>query len=246
MDICNYGGEALRLMEIQHRKQTPYDLVLMDWSMPGMNGRETSAEIRKLYKDECTIAAMTAYSWDDIREEAESVGVENFIGKPLFTSNIIENLERIAFRSGMAIFKEKEKAKLAGRRILLAEDVELNAEILMDLLEMENIKADHAENGKAAVEMFEQSTSGIYSAILMDVRMPVMDGLEATKAIRALDREDAKRIPIIALTANAFDEDVQLSLQAGMNAHISKPVEIEVLVRILGELIYESEQSISV
>ena len=245
-DSCTSGQEALNKMEVRHARKQPYNLVLMDWNMPGMNGRETSYELLKLYKDETTVVAMTAYSWDDIREEARSVGVENFIGKPLLTSNIIENLERIACRSNMAIFKEKERAKLAGRRILLAEDVELNAEILMDLLEMENIKADHAENGKAAVEKFEQSTSGIYSAILMDVRMPLMDGLEATKAIRAMDREDAKRIPIIALTANAFDEDVQLSLQAGMNAHISKPVEIEVLVRILGELIYESEQSITV
>jgi len=245
-DSCTGGQEALRRMELQHAKHKPYNLVLMDWNMPGMNGRETSYELLKLYKDETTVVAMTAYSWDDIREEARSVGVENFIGKPLFTSNIIEEMERIARKSNMAIFKEKKKARLTGRRILLAEDVELNAEILMDLLEMENIKADHAENGKAAVEMFKQSTSGIYSAILMDVRMPLMDGLEATKAIRAMDREDAKRIPIIALTANAFDEDVQLSLQVGMNAHISKPVEIEVLVRILGELIYESEQSITV
>ena len=146
----------------------------------------------------------------------------------------------------MDIFKEKKKAKLAGRRLLLAEDMELNAEILMDILDMENIKADHAENGKIAVELFEKSTAGIYSAILMDVRMPEMDGLEATKAIRALDREDAKRIPIIALTANAFDEDVQRSMQAGMNAHLSKPVEAEQLLRILGELVYEAEEKLTI
>ena len=104
---------------------------------------------------------------------------------------------------------------------------------------------DRAENGKVAVELFEKSTEGIYSAILMDVRMPEMDGLEAAKAIRTLDREDAKRIPIIALTANSFDEDVQLSLQAGMNAHLSKPVEAETLIKILGELIYESEEKMT-
>ena len=142
----------------------------------------------------------------------------------------------------MPIFKEKKKAKLAGRRILLAEDVDINAEILVDSLEIEDIKVDHAENGKMALEMFEKSTAGIYAAILMDVRMPVMDGLEATAAIRALDREDAKKIPIIALTANAFDEDVQRSLQAGMNSHLSKPIEAETLIKVLGELIYEAEQ----
>ena len=114
----------------------------------------------------------------------------------------------------MALFKEKKKARLEGRRILLAEDMELNAEIMIDMLEIENIKVDHAENGKAAVELFEKSTPGIYSAILMDARMPLMDGLEAAKNIRSMEREDAKRIPIIALTANSFDEDVQLSMQA--------------------------------
>ena len=144
----------------------------------------------------------------------------------------------------MNLFKDKKKARLTGRRILLAEDVEINAEIMMDMLEMENIKVDHAENGQVAVDLFENSTEGIYSAILMDVRMPIMDGLEAAKVIRSMDRPDAKRIPIIALTANSFDEDVQLSLQAGMNAHLSKPVESDTLIRTLGELIYEAEQSL--
>ena len=113
----------------------------------------------------------------------------------------------------------------------------------MDTLEMENVKADHAENGRIALELFEKSAPGTYAAILMDIRMPEMDGLEATAAIRALDREDARRIPIIAMTANAFEEDVQRSLQAGMNAHLNKPVESEQLIRVLGELIYEAEKT---
>ena len=240
-DFCTSGQEALRKMEVQHVKHKPYNIVLMDWNMPGMSGSETSAEIHKLYENESTVIALTAYSWDDIREEARRVGVESFLSKPLFASNVIENIERIANRSSMPILKDKQRAKLTGRRILIAEDVEINAEILKDALEIENIKSDHAENGKVAVELFENSTAGIYSAILMDVRMPLMDGLEATKAIRAMDREDAKKIPIIALTANTFDDDVKASLQAGMNAHLSKPVDADQLVRILGELIYEAE-----
>ena len=240
-DTCTSGQEALRKIEVQHARKKPYSIILMDWNMPGMNGMETSAEILRQYKHESVIAAMTAYSWEDIREEARSVGVEDFIEKPLFPANITQNLERIACRSNMDIFKGKNKARLEGRRILLAEDVEINAEIMTDMLEMENIKVDHAENGKVAVELFENSTSGIYSAILMDVRMPEMDGLEAARTIRALDREDARRIPIIALTANAFDEDVQLSMQAGMNTHLSKPIETDHLIRILGELIYDAE-----
>jgi CheY-like chemotaxis protein len=187
---------------------------------------------------------MTAYNWDDIREEAERVGVKYLLEKPLFADNITEKLERIVRRSDLAGLKKKNRARLEGRRILLAEDVELNAEIMMDKLEMENIQTDHAANGKIAVELFEKSTAGIYSAILMNVRMPQMDGLEAARTIRAMNREDAKRIPIIALTANTFEEDVQLSLQAGMNAHLNKPVEADLLIQTLGELIYESESSL--
>lgn len=242
-DYCTSGQEALRKMEIQYAKKQPYNIVLMDWVMPGMNGKETAAEIYKLYKKESTVVALTANNWGDNRDEARSVGVENFLAKPLFSNNIIEKLELVARRSKLNIFKEKKRAKLEGRRILLAEDVDINAEILIDSLEIENIKVDHASNGKIAVEMFEKSTAGIYAAILMDSRMPQMDGLEATKIIRAMDREDAKRIPIIALTANAFDEDVQRSIQAGMNAHLSKPVETDNLLRVLGELIYEAELS---
>ncbi len=244
VDTCTSGQEALDKMEIQHARKQPYTIVLMDWNMPGMNGPETSKEIYKLYGRESMVVAMTAYSWDDIREEAEQVGVENYLEKPLIVANITHSLEQIAHQSNMQIFKEKHKARLNGRRILLAEDMEINAELLTDMLEMENVKVDHALNGKIAVKLFENSTAGIYSAILMDVRMPEMDGLEAAKAIRDMDREDAKRIPIIALTANTFDEDVKLSLQSGMNAHLSKPVEADNLIRVLGELIYESEQNL--
>ena len=120
--------------------------------------------------------------------------------------------------------------------MLIAEDMEINAEILIDLLEMEGITADLAENGRVAVEMFSQKPEGYYDAVLMDVRMPEMDGLEATRAIRALDRPDAAKIPIIAMSANAFDEDVQRSLQAGMTAHLSKPVEPERLYETLDKL----------
>ena len=241
-DACTSGQEALRMMEVQHTKHRPYNLVLMDWSMPGMNGLETSTEIRKLYDSESTVVVLTAYNWDDIREEARHAGVDNFLPKPLFAANIIEEFERIARRNNMALFKKKDRADLSGRRVLLAEDMEINAEIMIDVLEMEGIAADHAENGRIAVEMFEASAPGTYAAILMDVRMPKMDGLAATAAIRALDRADAKRVPIIALTANAFDEDVQRSLQAGMNAHLTKPVEPNVLYQVLGELIYEAER----
>ena len=240
-DIGMSGEDALRMMEVQHLKQEPYNLVLLDWKMPDMDGVDTAKKIRELYDNETTIIILTAYNWEEIMDKALSFGVDGFISKPLFASNVMAEFEKAANRNNMSLFKEKKQADLAGRRVLVVEDIEMNAEIIMDVLEMEAVESDHAENGKIAVEMFEKSEPGTYSAILMDIRMPVMDGLEATVAIRALDRKDSKKIPIIALTANAFDEDVQRSLQAGMNAHLSKPVEPDHLYQTLGELIYEAE-----
>ena len=241
-DTASGGEEALRMIEVQQAKHEPYNLVLVDWNMPGMNGLEASAEIQKLPGGgNSAVVVMTAYNWDDIQDEAKRVGVNSFLSKPLMASNAIEQIERIARRNNMDLFREKKSAPLAGRHILLAEDMEINAEIMIDMLEIEQITVDYAENGKRAVEMFQNNAPGTYDAILMDVRMPEMDGLEATEAIRATEREDAKRIPIIALTANAFDEDVQRSLQAGMNAPLNKPVDADRLLRTLGELIYEAE-----
>ena len=244
-EFCTSGAEALQKMELQHTAKLPYNLVMTEWNMAGMNGMDISAEIHRLYEKECIVVALTAYSWDDIRKEANSVGVEEHLEKPLSGANIVDEIKRIVHHSDSAIFMANKRARLEGRRILLAEDVQINAEIITDMLEMENIKVDHAENGKVAVELFENSTSGIYSAILMDVRMPQMDGLEAAKTIRSMDREDAKRIPIIALTDATFGEDVQLSMQAGMDTHLNKPVEAENLIRLLGELIYESEEKLT-
>ena len=241
VDVCMNGRDALDMMEVQHAKQDPYNLVLVDWKMPEMDGLEVTRLIRERYSREATVILLTAYNCDDIAEEAVKAGLDAFLAKPLFASNVIGEFERVGRKNNMSLFKEKQRAELVGRRVLLAEDMEINAEILMDILDMEEIAADHAENGRIALEMFEKSAVGDYAAILMDIRMPEMDGLEATAAIRALDRPDAGRIPIIALTANAFDEDVQRSLQAGMNAHLSKPVDPEHLYQTLGELIYEAE-----
>ena len=241
-DVCLSGEEALRMQEVQQTKQEPYNLILMDWKMPGMDGVEASRQIRNHLNGTHAVIILTAYNCDDVREEALEAGVDGFLAKPLFASNVIDEFERIARRNHIDLFKEKKQADLVGRRILLAEDMEVNAEIMMDILDMEGIDCDHAINGKVAYDMFAQSDVGTYDAILMDIRMPVMDGLEAAAAIRALEREDAKRVPIVALTANAFDEDVQHSLQAGMNAHLAKPVESDHLYQTLGELVYEAEK----
>ncbi|MBR6165150.1 MAG: response regulator [Clostridia bacterium] len=242
-DICLSGEEALNMLEVQHAKHSPYNLVLLDWKMPEMDGLEVARQIRKRYDNETTVIILTSFNWDEIMDEALHIGVDSFVAKPLFASNVIDEFERLARKNNMSLFREKKQADLKGTRILLAEDIFINAEIMKQLLVMKEAAIDHAENGKLAVEMFEGSEPGTYDAILMDVRMPEMDGLEATQAIRALDRPDAKSVPIIAMTANAFDEDVQRSLQVGMNAHLSKPVEPDHLYQTLAELIWESRQS---
>ena len=238
-DTCYDGKTALQMLEVQHAKHEPYNLVLLDWKMPEMDGIEVTKEIRKQYDKETTVIILTSFNWEEIMDEAIHVGVDSFLTKPLFASNVIDECERIARKNNMSLFKEKKRAELKGRRVLMAEDVFINAEIMKQIILMREAEIDHAENGRIVLEMFEKSPAGHYDAILMDVRMPVMDGLEAAKSIRALDRPDAKLIPIIALTANAFDEDVQNSLQVGMDAHLSKPVDPERLYQTLEELIWE-------
>ncbi len=240
-DTCYDGRTAIQMLEVQHAKQEPYNLVLLDWKMPEMDGIAVAKEIRQRFDKETTVIILTSFNWDDIMDEALHIGVDSFLAKPLFASNVLDEFERIARKNNMSLYKEKKRAELKGRHILMAEDNEINAEILKEILQMREAEIDHAENGKIVVEMFEKSPVGYYDAILMDVRMPEMDGLEATAAIRALDKADAKTVPIIAMTANAFDEDVQRSLQVGMNAHLSKPVVSERLYQTLEELIWEKD-----
>ncbi len=238
-ETCYDGQTALQMLEVQHAKNDPFSLVLLDWKMPGMDGLELAKEIRKRYDRETTVIILTSFNWDEIMDEALHIGVDSFLSKPLFASNVLGEFERVVRKNGLEILKEKKRADLKGRHILMAEDVMINAEIMKELIQMREAEIDHAENGKIALDMFGKSPVGHYDAILMDVRMPEMDGLEAAAAIRSLKRPDAKTIPIIAMTANAFDEDVQRSLQAGMNSHLSKPVDPEHLYRTLEELIYE-------
>ena len=233
------GEEALEMVRIRHARRNPYNLILVDWKMPGMDGVETTRRIRSMIGNESAIIILTAYKWDDIIEEAVTAGVDSFLAKPLFANNVIDEFRAALRKKGLADVTKKNKADLRGRRILMAEDVQVNAEILMMMLSMKEITVDHATNGREAVEMFQGHPSGYYDAILMDMRMPEMDGLTATTKIRALDRPDSKTIPIIALTANAFDEDVQRSLQAGLNAHLTKPVQPETVFETLESLIPE-------
>ena len=231
------GKDALEKVKLRHARREPYNLIIVDWQMPEMNGVEVTRKIREIIGNETAIIILTAYNWDDVIDEAIAAGVDSFIAKPLFTGSLFEEFKNALRRKNLTITATKKKADLAGKKILLAEDMPVNAEIMMMVLQMREMEAELAENGKIALEMFENSPENYYAAILMDMRMPEMDGLEATQRIRALNRKDAKSIPIIALTANAFDEDVQRSLQAGLNAHLSKPVEPDVLFETLENMI---------
>lgn len=238
-ETVNSGEEALSMVELRHARREPYNLILVDWKMPGMDGVETTRRIRSITGDESAIIILTAYKWDDVLEEAVQAGVDSFLAKPLFANTVIDEFRTALARKGLADTVRKNKADLKGRRILIAEDVQVNAEIMMMMLSMREISVDHASNGREAVDMFKSHPAGYYDAILMDMRMPEMDGLTATRLIRELDRPDAATIPIIALTANAFDEDVQRSLQAGLNAHLTKPVQPDTVFETLESLIPE-------
>lgn len=242
VDICNSGKDAMRKLRVQSVKHDPYNLVLLDRKVRGKDGLEIAKKIRSSYDKETTVIIMTAFNIDDIMEEAVKCGVDSFLLKPTNSADVMSEFERVARKNNLSVVNNSVVVDLKGKRILMAEDVFINAEIMKQLMLKKEAVIDHAENGKIAVEMFEQSEPGHYDAILMDIRMPEMDGLEATKQIRALDRPDAQKVPIVALTANAFDEDVQRSLQAGMNAHLSKPIEPQHLYNTLEELIMEADQ----
>ena len=230
------GAEGLEMVKVRHARREPYSLILVDWRMPDMDGVETTRQIRAAVGTETPVIILTSYNWDEIEEEAKAAGVDTFVAKPLFAGKVMDEF-REAFKKKNAKLIRKT-VDLKGRRILLAEDVAINAEIIMMVLSMREMQVDHAENGRVAVELFEEHEEGYYDAVLMDMRMPEMDGLEATRRIRAMQRQDAKEIPIIALTANAFDEDVQRSMQAGLNAHLSKPVEPAILFETLEGLLH--------
>lgn len=227
------GRTAVDTVEKHHGAHDDYQLVLIDWKMPDMDGLETTRELRKRLGRDVPILIISAYDWSDIEEEALEAGAQGFISKPLFKSNLFQGLSRyVEEEPGTTEQKEEHTWEFAGKRILLAEDNDLNWEIADEILKNAGFELDRAENGKICVEKFEQSEEAFYDLILMDIRMPVMDGYEAAKAIRALDRRDAG-LPIIAMTADAFSEDIQRCLTCGMNAHIAKPIDVKKLIQEL-------------
>jgi len=230
------GQEAVQKVQENFERSRFYDFILVDWKMPDMNGIETTRSIRKIVGPDVTIIIITAYDWEAIEVEARAAGANMMISKPLLKASLVSAFEKAKGRE-----RETERREISfdftGHRVLIAEDNAINAEIAKALLEAKHFTVDQVSNGLKALERFTSNPVGTYDAILMDIRMPLMDGLQATINIRHWDREDARTIPIIAMTANAFDEDIEKSRAAGMNAHLSKPIEPDIMYATLERLI---------
>lgn len=235
-DTCSDGETAVRRFIGRQNTDYAYDLCIIDWKMPGITGFDVAKRIREAAGEELPIIIATAYDITEIDEEAKRAGVNKVIAKPLFQSSLLDLLmDSFGGYRPKGEIEVASNFNLEGTKVLLAEDNHMNMEIAVSILTKAGIHVDEAYNGKEAVDKFEASSPGDYDAILMDVQMPVMGGYEATQMIRASKHEAAKIIPIIAMTANAFTEDIEKALKSGMNGHISKLVDYEKLYRTLSE-----------
>ena len=233
---CTSGKEAVVRAQAAYQMGDLFKVYIVDWLMPDMNGIETVRRIRQVIGNDAPIIILTSYDWSDVEDEAREAGVTAFVNKPLFPSDLKRVLSQL-----LGVKAEEPRAETTcydfeGKRILLVEDNELNLEIAQELLEEEGFFVDTAEDGTVALEKMQAAQPGDYDLVLMDIQMPIMDGHEATRRIRALGTE-ASRIPILAMTANAFEEDRIAALEAGMNAHIPKPIDITNLKNTLANFL---------
>ncbi len=242
-DWTNYGREAVIRAKDAHDSADPFGVYIIDWLMPDMNGIETVRRIRRQTSDDVPIIILTAYDWSDVEDEAREAGVSAFCSKPLFMSELMRALSRPQETTKPQDEDEGEEQgfDFSGKSILLAEDSELNQEIARAILEQAGLRVDVAEDGTVAVQKLRDAEAGTYDLILMDIQMPQMDGYEATRVIRAMDDPAKARIPIVAVTANAFEEDRQLAAEAGMDGHLAKPYEIPVMMQTIEDILRKQQ-----
>ena len=230
------GTEAVERCRARHKNNSDYFAVILDWKMPGMDGIETARNIRACVGEDVTIIILTAFEFSEIEEAARSAGVNAFIAKPLFRSRLTATLRQFVFgkkeKNARNCLEDFANADYSGKRILLVEDNELNREIAIEIIGMTGVEIDVAENGKIAVDKIADAPENWYDLVFMDIQMPIMNGYEATAAIRSLSGARG-HVPIIAMTANAFAEDVQLAKNTGMNEHMAKPLDMHKLNEIL-------------
>lgn len=241
------GAEAVIKVTIAHENGESFDICFIDWRMPDMDGIETTRQIRKKLGEDALIIIISAYDWSDIEKEAREAGVTAFISKPIFASTIYNTISSVILPKSIKRVSADEADHekhydFKGRKVLLAEDNEINQEIAIILLNDAGLLVDCADNGEEALAKFNMSAPDEYSMIFMDIQMPVMDGYAATREIRKSKHENAKTIPIIAMTANAFHEDVTLAKAAGMNSHIPKPIDVNALYKTIEEFILANER----
>ena len=232
------GKAAVDRVKTRREQGRDFFAFIIDWKLPDQGGVETTRQIRQLAGPDVPIIIFSAYDWTSIEQDAREAGATSFIGKPLFRTKLVKLFNALVnHQSGDEDVEDSlqrlEKMGLEGRRILLAEDMEINAEIATDFLEMTGAQVDWARDGAQAVEKLAASPDDYYALIFMDMQMPNMNGCEAARAIRAMERPYAKQIPIVAMTANAFTEDILSCKRAGMNDHITKPIDVEVLAKVL-------------
>lgn len=216
-----------------------YDVCFIDWCMPELDGIETARRMRRYVGPDVLIIIISAYDWSGIEEQAKAAGVNAFIAKPFFASNLYNTLLTVSRKPelGFSAVGNKEMYDFGGKKVLLVEDNELNMEIASELLKFVNLQVEHAENGKVAVDIFRNSKEKEYALIFMDIQMPLMNGYDAARCIRSSEHPAAGTIPIIAMTANAFNDDVQAAFDAGMNGHLAKPIDVEVLYKTIARYI---------
>ncbi|MDE7297453.1 MAG: response regulator [Lachnospiraceae bacterium] len=231
------GKEAVLRTRQALMRNDHYDVYIVDWMLPDVNGIEVVRRIRKETGGDVPIIVLTAYDWSDIEEEAAEAGVSAFCSKPLFMSELRNCLSSIVNQSASPQKNEEKRAGSHAERILLTEDNELNQEIAVAILSEAGFLVEVADNGQIAVDMLKNAEAGYYQLVLMDVQMPVMNGYEAARAIRSLEDKERASIPILAMTANAFEEDKQEALRSGMNGHIAKPIDVKKLIETLDQVL---------
>ncbi len=240
VEYATGGMTAIQMIGDARQADKPYDLVLLDWKMPDLDGLETARLIRKNYPEKIPILLLTAYDWNEIEQEAMEIGVDHFIPKPFFMSTFKEAICRIVDAPRQT--RTAREGVVRGKHILVVDDIEMNHVILVRILSSLGAVCEAVENGQEAVDAILNSEPGTYDLILMDVQMPVMDGYEATRTIRASSHPDAKTLPIVAMTANAFVDDVRNAIDSGMNAHITKPVQIDKLISTIQQVLDSQEE----
>ncbi len=229
-ETASGGMQALELLRHQEENGKKYRVVIVDWKMSDMNGVETVRRIRSEIAENVPILMISAYDWSDIEDQAREAGVNGFISKPLFRSKLYSKINEMLGVEKRSVEPEDDYSDIAGLNILIAEDNDVNWEIISAMLGMFGITAQRAKNGRICVDIMREAAENQYALIFMDVQMPEMNGLDATRNIRKLDTW-ASRIPIIAMTADAFSENVAECLEAGMNGHIAKPVDIKLVIK---------------